>query len=395
MSEVKEVNLDKKASTPQQSARSITTKGAKELTEEERLRKIAEETVNFMMELEHGESHPEVTHDHHSHPHTGKIPAKTVSRKRDEDYCKIGDVLEGKWLITSKLKVGGFAQIFKAKNKFTNQEVAVKVERMIISSPTDNIEIAILKRLQGHSNCPKLYAVGLMPQFSYIVMELLGKNLTDLRRMCPLVPPRLSMSVVYRLMVQCITGIEGLHNIGHIHRDIKPSNFAVGRETIGGTPTVYLFDFGLCKCYVESDGKVKPSRGDNVGFRGTVRYASLTAHELKDLSRKDDVISLYYSFLELLTGHLPWRKTNEKAAVEKLKREYSLEVLSKAFPSEINEIVVHIQKLNFFDKPNYEFLRNCIKNVWPKIGVKVSDPYDWLVIHCKTLVHWSPQKKAS
>lgn len=36
------------------------------------------------------------------------------------------------------------------------------------------------------------------------------------------------------------------------------------------------------------------------------RYASLGAHEERDQSRKDDLESLLYVFLDLYTGKLPW-----------------------------------------------------------------------------------------
>ncbi|CAM9512841.1 unnamed protein product [Sphacelaria rigidula] len=36
------------------------------------------------------------------------------------------------------------------------------------------------------------------------------------------------------------------------------------------------------------------------------RYASLGAHEEKDQSRKDDLQSLLYVFLDLYLGKLPW-----------------------------------------------------------------------------------------
>lgn len=114
---------------------------------------------------------------------------------------------------------------------------------------------------------------------------------------------------------------------------------------------------------MDSTGQLKSSGGDKVGFRGTVRYASLAAHELKGLRRRDDLISMYYSFLELLTGHLPWRKTNDKEAVAKLKREYSSEMLAHAFASEITKFVHHILKLTFVDKSNYELLREYVKRI--------------------------------
>lgn len=38
----------------------------------------------------------------------------------------------------------------------------------------------------------------------------------------------------------------------------------------------------------------------------TVRYASLGAHEERDQSRKDDLESLLFVFLDLYIGKLPW-----------------------------------------------------------------------------------------
>ncbi|CAM9275806.1 unnamed protein product, partial [Ectocarpus fasciculatus] len=38
----------------------------------------------------------------------------------------------------------------------------------------------------------------------------------------------------------------------------------------------------------------------------SARYASLGAHEERDQSRKDDLESLLYVFLDLYTGKLPW-----------------------------------------------------------------------------------------
>ena len=51
---------------------------------------------------------------------------------------------------------------------------------------------------------------------------------------------------------------------------------------------------------------------DDVGFRGTARYASLHAHAGDELSRRDDLWSLFYSLVEFLRGKLPWRKEKDR-----------------------------------------------------------------------------------
>lgn len=141
-------------------------------------------------------------------------------------------------------------------------------------------------------------------------MSLVGPNLTKVLRRCP--RRRFSESTTVRLGIQCVRSIESLHRIGFIHRDIKPQNYAIGLDE--PRRTVFLLDFGLARQYVDRNGNLRPPR-TVVGFRGTVRYASLNAHLRRDLGRHDDLWSLVYMLVELQRVRLPWRKLSEKDKV--------------------------------------------------------------------------------
>lgn len=59
-----------------------------------------------------------------------------------------------------------------------------------------------------------------MPNFSYVALQLLGPNLSELRRRCSCDPARLSISCALRVGIQAVKSIEALHILGYLHRDI-------------------------------------------------------------------------------------------------------------------------------------------------------------------------------
>lgn len=78
----------------------------------------------------------------------------------------------------------------------------------------------------------------------------------------------------------------------------------VSNEAIGNSNTLdklYILDFGLAKTIFNGDGTHKEERDKNE-FRGTSLYASINSHNEKDLSRRDDLWSLFYVMLDLLIG---------------------------------------------------------------------------------------------
>lgn len=105
------------------------------------------------------------------------------------------------------------------------------------------------------------------------------------------------------LATQMISCVEYVHKHKYIHRDIKPDNFAMG---VGeNSNKVYIIDFGLSKKFVDSNNRhIRNCSGKSL--TGTARYASINALEGKEQSRRDDMESLFYVWIYLLRGKLPW-----------------------------------------------------------------------------------------
>jgi tau tubulin kinase len=69
-------------------------------------------------------------------------------------------------------------------------------------------------------------------------------------------------------------------------------------------------DFGLAKKHLDDNGHPLAQR-KKADFRGTVSFASLNAHNNIDLSRRDDLWSLYFVILDFLNEKLKWREQKD------------------------------------------------------------------------------------
>lgn len=210
-------------------------------------------------------------------------------------------------------------------------------------------------------------------RFNYLVMSLQGRNLAELRR--SQIKGNFSLRTTILLGIQMLDAIEAIHTVGFLHRDIKPSNFAMGL-TDETCRKVYMLDFGLARQYVAPNGEVRSPR-PVAGFRGTIRYASLAAHKNREMGRHDDLWSLFYMLTEFVIGQLPWRRMKDKEQVGLMKEQYDHTQFLRYLPREFADFLCHIQRLDYFDKPNYSFLRSLLHDCKLRKGFSESDLYDW------------------
>lgn len=106
-----------------------------------------------------------------------------------------------------------------------------------------------------------------------------------------------------------ISLIEYLHENHYIHRDIKPENFLMGMGHL--SHVVYMVDYGLTQRYRDANTLAHIKFREDRPITGTARYLSLNGHYGIESSRRDDLESLGYMYVYLLTGNLPWKKLTE------------------------------------------------------------------------------------
>ncbi|GIY43617.1 tau-tubulin kinase 2 [Caerostris darwini] len=270
-------------------------------------------------------------------------------------------IFKGRFKIEERIGTGGFGDVYSCIDIRTLRPYAMKVVSNIKPANPDvhylNIEASVLKDVRGEAYFPRFYSHGRTDTHDYIVMELLGMNLRDLKKKQP--DKKFEILDVLHMGKMMLKSIESLHQAGYLHRDIKPQNFTIGTER--NAKKVYLIDFGLSKRFVSECGDLIPSR-TKVPFKGTIRYASAHVLSMKDAGRRDDLISLLYTLIELTMIELPWKNVHGCQEMANIKLQMDHHILTKDFPGEFQQFFNHIRQLRKLDKPDYRFLHSVLCN---------------------------------
>jgi len=301
--------------------------------------------------------------------------------------CTDGTMIRGRWRILHQIGMGAFGEIYVAQNIMTLEHVAIKVEIVDEKKQALRAEVAIMRKLQGCPYVCQFISCGRQNNINFLVMDLLGGNLSDLRKKQP--HGAFSMTTVCRLGCEMIKALRAVHEMGVLHRDVKPSNFVLGGKykDPSNANRLYIIDFGLSRKYLSVDGEIKPPRA-NAGFRGTARYASVNSHQCKELSPRDDLWSIFYVMVEFATGSLPWRNQRDRDKVGEMKAEYMKgNKLTENLPPEFEQFHNYLLSLDYFSKPDYERVIRLFNGLLLRLmGLPESTaslpvaklpPYDW------------------
>ena len=257
-----------------------------------------------------------------------------------------------RYQLLNKQGKGAYGVVFKAKDKKTNEIVALKKNFDAFQNSTDSQrtyrEVMLLQELNGHENIISLLNVikAENEKDIYLVFEYMETDLHTVIRANILEPIHKKF-----IMYQLFKALKFLHSAGIIHRDLKPSNILINSDSF-----IKVCDFGLARC-TTSAFKKDVIMTDYVATRWYRAPEILLGSTRYDVQA--DMWSMGCIFGELLGGKPMFPGTSTLSQISKV-----LEVTGKPSREDVESInseLANVMLENIIVKKT-----NSLKNLYPK-----------------------------
>jgi Tol biopolymer transport system component len=249
----------------------------------------------------------------------------------------------GTYQIQSALGAGGMGDVYRARDRKLNRDVALKVLPAPFALDADRLarfkrEAQILASL-NHPNIAAIYGLEESNGVRALVLELVeGPTLADRIAKEPF-----AVSEALPIARQIAEALEAAHEHGIIHRDLKPANIKVRPDG-----TVKVLDFGLAKALEpagsspddasQSPTITTPAMTGMGVILGTAAYMSPEQARGKTVDKRADVWAFGCVLYEMLTAQRAFGADDVASTLARVvEREPDFDALSPAVPARVRQ----------------------------------------------------------
>ncbi|OHS93625.1 CK1 family protein kinase [Tritrichomonas foetus] len=237
-----------------------------------------------------------------------------------------------RYKVIERIAFGAFSLVYRVIDHSNNQIVCLKIEKIDEDGQTMlKHEFSIAKNFNSNFLC-RSFDFFDNHEIKGMTMELLEDNLANTRRKRGNPP---SIPMLTNIALQCLKGLNEMHEKNFVHSDVKPSNFAFRIIENGNENKDYCivtYDFGLSQ-YDGEDSNITEYRNNLVR---NPRYLSLDTHNTNKWTKTDDIYALIYSLSDFWNDSLPWDGRTTHKLVYEIKNGYELK---KLLPEELHILI--------------------------------------------------------
>jgi len=289
--------------------------------------------------------------------------------------AKVADVIEaeqkkletgkcfGHYEIVEQIGTGGMGEVYLARDKKLDRQIAVKILNEKFSRDESNLNRFIREAKAAsslnHPNILVIHEIGEYENTNYIVSEFIkGKTLREILR-----EKTLKLSEVLDISIQVAGALCTAHEAHLVHRDIKPENVMIRPDGY-----VKILDFGLAKLIEQKvlgceASTIKQNQTAKGVILGTVNYMSPEQAKSERVDERTDIFSLGVVIYEMIAGRTPFQGNSVSETFANLINA-ELQLLSRFaanVPDEMQRIVSKMLRKNADER--YQTMKDVLTDL--------------------------------
>jgi serine/threonine protein kinase len=215
----------------------------------------------------------------------------------------------GHYEIIKQLGAGGMGEVYLARDKKLDRQVAVKILNEKFNRDESSLQRFISEAKAAsalnHPNILVIHEIGESEDTHYIISEFIqGKTLREMFK-----EKSLNLSEILDIFIQIANALAAAHAARIVHRDIKPENIMIRPDGY-----VKILDFGLAKLVEQKNITFLGLEDSTIGSNqtaegvifGTVNYMSPEQAKGERVDERTDIFSFGVVIYEMLAGRTPF-----------------------------------------------------------------------------------------